>query len=273
MTVTVTAPSATPTACLVRTPREDAPLRLFCFHHAGGGASFFAPWHGRVVPEVDVVPVQLPGRESRFRERRFHDVRTLAEALDRELAPWLDRPYAVYGHSMGALVAFTLVTARIRAGGRAPHTLFVGAYAAPHLTPALPSADGYADDELARFLVDIGGLSPQFLGRPDWLRAMLPVVRDDLRICASHDRAGLPDPADPEVRLPLDVQAFAGADDQLVAADGVRAWERYARRFEMTTVPGGHFFPREAPDAFFDVLNRSLTGLIRGPGGRRGERG
>ncbi|MEW2082753.1 alpha/beta fold hydrolase [Streptomyces sp. NPDC005283] len=267
--MTTTAP--TPTACLVRVPRKDARLRLFCFHHAGGGASFFAPWPARVAPEIDVLPVQLPGRESRFREPRFRDARTLAEALERELAPWLDQPYAVYGHSMGALVAFALTTARMRGGGSGPQTLFVGAYGAPHLTPPLPPADRYADVELARFLVGIGGLSPQFLGRDDWLRALLPIVRDDLRICASHQRAGLPDPDDEEGRLPLDIHAFAGEDDRLVNPGAVWSWEQYAQHFRMSTVPGGHFFPREEPGPFFDVLNRSLTEIITERGERHGE--
>ncbi|MFK8911878.1 thioesterase II family protein [Streptomyces sp. YS-3] len=248
--------------CLVRAPREDAALRLFCFHHAGGSASFYGPWPSRVVPGVDVLPVQLPGRESRLRERRFQDAGTAAGALADELAPWLDRPYAVYGHSMGALLAFAVVAARMRAGGRAPLAVFVGAYAAPHLTPPLPPADLYGDADLARLLVDVGGLHPQFLGRADWLRALLPVVRDDLRICASHREAGLPDPAEEGQRLPLDIRAFAGADDALVDAGAVHAWERYGRAFRLTTVPGGHFFPREAPEPFFEELNRSLTGLL-----------
>lgn len=266
----MTTVTATP-ACLVRAPREGIPLRLFCFHHAGGGASFFASWRDRLPPEVDVVPVQLPGRESRFRERRFRDAGQLAESLERELAPWLDRPYAVYGHSMGALVAFALVAARMRGGGRAPRALYVGAYGAPHLTPPLPPADRFADADLARFLVDVGGLNPQFLGREDWLGALLPIIRDDLRICASHRRAGLPDPDDEGARLPLDIHAFAGQDDPLVDPSAVRSWEKYARRFRLSTVPGGHFFPREQPAPFFDVLNRSLTELITEPGRQRAE--
>ncbi|WP_240139887.1 thioesterase II family protein [Streptomyces sp. MUM 178J] len=254
---------ATP-ACLVRAPRENAPLRLLCFHHAGGGASFFAPWPGRVVPSVDVLPVQLPGREARYREPRFDDVGRLAEALVRELEPWLREPYAFYGHSMGALVAFAVAAARERAGGRAPSALFVGAYAAPHRTPPLPPADRYGDAELARFLVDVGGLSPEFLGRDEWLSALLPVVRDDLRICASHRKAGLVVPARPS----LDVHAFAGADDTLVDPEAVRAWERYARTFRLTRVPGGHFFPREAPAPFFRELNAALVRLMPGRAGR-----
>lgn len=269
----MTSATTTGPACLARVPREDAGLRLFCFHHAGGGASFFASWPAWVAPGVDVLPVQLPGRESRFRERRFRDARTLAEALERELAPWLERPYAFYGHSMGALVAFAVAAARMRSAGRPPRMLYVGAYGAPHLTPALPEADEYADGELARFLVDIGGLSPQFLGREEWLRALLPIIRDDLRICASHRRAGLPDPDDEEARLPLDIHAFAGRDDRLVDPGAVWSWEQYARRFHMSTVAGGHFFPREEPEPFFGILNRSLTALVTERGGSRGAPG
>ncbi|WP_267241964.1 thioesterase II family protein [Streptomyces sp. PR69] len=263
-------------ACLVRTPRENPPLRLFCFHHAGGGASFFAPWPGWVVPSVEVLPVQLPGREARYREPRFDDVGRLAEVLVRELEPWLQGPYAFYGHSMGALVAFAVAAARERTGGRAPSALFVGAYAAPHRTPPLPPADRCGDAELARFLVGVGGLSPEFLGRDEWLSALLPVVRDDLRICASHRKAWLRTPAGDGsgggsgggaalgTRPSLDIHAFTGADDTLVDPDAVRAWERYARTFRLARVPGGHFFPREAPAPFFRELNAALVRLMPG---------
>ncbi|MFJ1969319.1 thioesterase II family protein [Streptomyces sp. NPDC087903] len=259
--------ATTTVSCLGRAPRKDARLRLFCFHHAGGGASFFSSWAGRLPSDVDVLPVQLPGREARYREPRFRDAGDVVEALGRELAAALDEgPWAAYGHSMGAMVAFALTAARLRAGGRPPEALFLGAYAAPHVSSTLPPADRYDDHELARLLVDFGGLSPQFLGRDDWLRVLLPVLRDDLRICATAHRAGLPDPHDEQARLPLRVEAFAGADDPLVTPDAVGAWGQYVHRFRMTTVPGGHFFPREAPDPFFDRLNSSLARLLAEPG-------
>ncbi|MER5943824.1 thioesterase domain-containing protein [Streptomyces sp. NPDC001928] len=255
--------TSAPASCLSRAPRPDARLRLFCFHHAGGGASFFSSWARRVPSDVDVLPVQLPGREARYREPRYRDAGEVVAALGRDLAPWLDEgPWAAYGHSMGALLSFALAAARLRAGGRGPEALFLGAYAAPHRTPTLPPPDRYQDGELARLLVDFGGLDPRFLGREDWLRVLLPILRDDLRICASHQRAGLPDPDDERARLPLTVEAFAGTDDPLVDPAGVRAWGQYVRRFRLTPVPGGHFFPREAPDAFFDRLNRSLSRLL-----------
>ncbi|AWW36606.1 thioesterase II family protein [Streptomyces cadmiisoli] len=259
-----------PVSCLGRAPRADARLRLFCFHHAGGGASFFSSWPARVPPGVDVLPVQLPGREGRYRERRFQDAGEAVEALDRDLGPLLDEgPWAAYGHSMGALLACALAAARLRAGGRGPEALFLGAYAAPHRTSALPAPDRFDDGELARLLVGFGGLDARFLGRDDWLRALLPVVRDDLRICASHHRAGLPDPHDARTRLPLTLEAFAGTDDPLVAPDAVRDWGRYARDVRLTSLPGGHFFPREAPEPFFARFIPALARLLAGPGAAR----
>ncbi|MFI9341701.1 thioesterase II family protein [Streptomyces sp. NPDC052773] len=252
--------------CLVRAPRAGARLRLLCFHHAGGGASFFASWQGRVPAGVDVLPVQLPGREGRFRERRFQDAGEAVAALDGELGALLDAgPWAAYGHSMGALLAAGVTAARLRAGGRGPETLFLGAYAAPHRTPTLPRPDAYDDVGLARALGDFGGLDPVFLEREDWLRVLLPVVRDDLRICASHHRAGLPDPGDAGARLPVRAEAFTGTGDALVDPEGVRAWGRYVRDFRLVSVPGGHFFPREAPEPFFALLNRSLARLVAAP--------
>jgi surfactin synthase thioesterase subunit len=259
--------TALTSSCLGRAPREEARLRLFCFHHAGGGASFFSSWPRHLPPDVDVLPVQLPGREARYGEPRFRDAGEVVEALGRELAPLLDEgPWAAYGHSMGALLAFAVSAARLREGGRPPACLFLGAYAAPDVTPTLPPPDRYDDRELARMLVDFGGLSPQFLGRDDWLRALLPILRDDLRICATHRRAGLPDPGDERARLALRVEAFAGIDDPLVPPDAVRSWGRYVRDFRMTAVPGGHFFPRQAPDAFFGRLNPLLARLLPEPG-------
>ncbi|MGW7264948.1 thioesterase II family protein [Streptomyces sp. NPDC054842] len=259
--------AAATVSCLGRAPRQDARLRLFCFHHAGGGASFFSSWAARMPAGVDVLPVQLPGREARYREPRFRDAGEVVEALGHELAPLLDAgPWAAYGHSMGAMVAFALAAARLRAGGRPPEALFLGAYTAPHVSSTLPPPDRYDDRELARRLVEFGGLSPQFLDRDDWLRALLPVLRDDLRICATAHRAGLPDPDDERARLPVRVEAFAGADDPLVTPDGVGAWARYTDSFRMTTVPGGHFFPREAPDPFFARLTSLLAPLSVRPG-------
>src|SRR5438552_7109196 len=116
-------------ACLK--PRPHAAVRLFCFPYAGGGASAFRCWPDALPASIEVCPVQLPGRETRFREPPYTRLAPLAEALGHALRPFLDRPFAFFGHSMGALVAFELTRWLRRAGGPQPAHLFVSACAAP----------------------------------------------------------------------------------------------------------------------------------------------
>ncbi|GAA2139688.1 alpha/beta fold hydrolase [Kitasatospora kazusensis] len=233
-------------------------LRLFCFPYAGGAASTYARWQRLLGPKVHVMPVQLPGREGRMAEKRFTDLPTLVEDLDRELGPELEYPHVLFGHSMGALIAFALAQHRHARGARAPRALLLSAYRAPHLPPpefAAPDAD---ERELVDSLVRLGGIPQVLLDHPDWLHALLPIARDDLLVCSGPGPTG-------SVPLPVPLYAFAGTDDALVTPEEVRQWERYASdSFELRTVPGGHFFIRESEPEFtaelrliFERLNES----------------
>src|SRR5262245_51196446 len=114
----------------LRSGREAA-VRLFCFPYAGGAASAFRGWARSLPGSVDVCPVQLPGRESRFREPAFTRLGPLVEMLAESLRPCLDRPFAFFGHSMGAIVAFELSRRLQREHGRQPLRLFVSGCGAP----------------------------------------------------------------------------------------------------------------------------------------------
>ncbi|MEV0172423.1 alpha/beta fold hydrolase [Streptomyces sp. NPDC050803] len=228
-----------------------APCRLLCLPYAGTGGSVYARWQRALADRgcpVEVLPVRLPGRESRASEPRFTELAPLTEALDTELGPLLDRPYLVYGHSMGALVGYALTLRRQARGATLPRALLLGAHRAPHLpAPHIAAADA-PDTELAAALARLGGLPPLLLDHPQWLRALLPVVRDDLRICA--DAASM---ASAELRVPLHL--FAGEEDPLVRIPEVLAWRRFAGRgCELRTVPGGHFFLRSHENALLDEV-------------------
>ncbi|MER6015711.1 thioesterase II family protein [Streptomyces bluensis] len=232
-------------------------LRMFCFPYAGGGASVYAGWQRQLGTRVEVLPVQLPGREGRMAEPRFTDLPALVEDLDRELGEELDRPHVVYGHSMGALIAFALAQHRRARGARLPLALLLGAHRAPHL-PAPPITHGYGadDSELVRGLASLGGLPQVLLDRPDWLAALLPVVRDDLMLC---DGAGSVD----RTPLPIPLHTFAGVEDRLVTVPEVREWAPYSTRdSETVEVPGGHFFIREQETAFLDRLSDVVSRYV-----------
>ena len=109
-------------------PNPQARLRLFCFPHAGGGASFFRPWIGMLSPDIEVCPVQLPGRENRLKERPFNQFSPLISELAQALRPYLDRPFAFFGHSMGALVSFGLARHLREQNDPMPRHLFISAY-------------------------------------------------------------------------------------------------------------------------------------------------
>jgi pimeloyl-ACP methyl ester carboxylesterase len=134
-------------------------LRLFCFHHAGGGASAFRGWQDVLAPGIAVYPVQLPGREGRVRERRITDLTTVVTEIEEALGPWLDRPYAFYGHSMGALIAHALTGRLLVAGKRLPERLLVGAFPGPMLGAPLAGVPDMSDEALTDLLVRIGGMS------------------------------------------------------------------------------------------------------------------
>ncbi|WP_406470000.1 thioesterase domain-containing protein [Streptomyces hirsutus] len=234
-------------------PVSDTGIRLFCFHHAGAGALAFAGWQRRVGPGVSVLPVRLPGRETRRREDRITDGARLVEELQNDLGPLLDEPHAFYGHSMGALVAYRFAQHRVRTGQRPPRLLSVGACSAPQLPapllqtllrPELP------DEELILSLGGHDSIPAPLRNRIGWLTATLATLRADLTLAQDLRQA-------PVTGLPCPLDAYAGEADPLVPATEVRAWKHCTtHRFRLRPVRGTHFFVRgrDVPRAVGEAL-------------------
>ncbi|MFH8571857.1 thioesterase II family protein [Streptomyces sp. NPDC017993] len=235
------------------------PPRLFCFHHAGAGVSSFARWPHVLGDRASVVPVLLPGRDARVRDPRITDPEKLVDELTDRLGSQLDRPYALYGHSLGGLVAHAFARSVAGAGLPEPTVVVVGAVLPPHLaSPLLPAAFP-PDGELLSWLVSHGVLPAEALeGGEDgiWRRRVLPTIRDDLLLAhALRRRAGTP--------LNRPVVAVAGQQDTIAPPHLVARWRRYAPAgFTLRTVPGGHFFVRDRP--LPQLLGHVLDGLKGG---------
>ncbi|MFR9798060.1 thioesterase II family protein [Streptomyces sp. MS06] len=216
--------------------------RLFCFHHAGAGVSSFARWQGVFGERREVVPVLLPGRDARAAEPRITDPgQLMAELLD-SVGPLLDRPYALYGHSLGALVAHTFAHAVAGLGLREPDLVVLGAALPLHLpSPLLPDPFP-SDHELLCRLVAHGQLPRAALEEDEdgvWHRRALPVIRDDLKL-ATTLRAAEGGP------LHVPVLAVAGREDAVAPVCQVEHWRAYTTAgFALRTVAGGHFFVRD----------------------------
>lgn len=221
---------------LARPRPVDARLRLVFFPHAGGAPSGAAPLAGPLHPDAELWVAQLPGRERRFTEpaatRLVDLVAPLGAAVTRQVAP----PFVLFGHSMGALLAFEVARWLHAAGGPLPAHLVVSACQAPHLPRWRPARHTLDDVELRRWLDECGGLPPEVGADPQLLDLLLPTLRADLRACETHRyRPGPP--------VPCPITALAGVDDPLVSPADMAAWrEHTTAEFALRTLPGGHFY-------------------------------
>lgn len=219
------------------------PTRLLCLPPAGGTARAFLDWD--LPGWVSVVPVELPGRGTRFAEPPRADLDGLLDAVRpafREAAS--AGPYAVFGHSLGALVGYELAL-DMEAEGLRPLCLLPAGAGAPHL-PARSRTGAMDDATLRAHLARLGGTPPEVLASDELMALLLPVLRADLRVAEVYrPRTGAP--------LSCPVTVFAGADDEEAPVEDTTAWARYAPAgFSAHVLPGGHFFP-----------NTDRAGLLR----------
>ncbi|MGO9097878.1 MAG: thioesterase domain-containing protein [Bryobacteraceae bacterium] len=229
---------------------ETAALRLFAFPHAGGGAAAFHRWRPALPAGVALWPVRLPGRESRISETPFERMEPLVEALGQAIEPLLGGPFAFYGHSLGAVIAFELARQLRRRNLPLPRCLFVSGARAPrfrlnHLPPPEPS-----DAELLEELRGLGGVPEQALENPEWRSAMLPALRADSALYRSYAYREEPP-------LECAIRAYGGLEDARITRAHLEAWRRETSgSFAVAMLPGGHFFLHSAQ--FLETLARDL---------------
>ena len=246
--------AAPPAAWIVRPrPRPAARLRLVCFPHAGGSASAYHAWGGALPEEIEVWAVQPPGHETRMREPLPATLDALVEDLARALVPALEGPFAFFGHSLGALVAFELARALRRKGRPLPGRLLVSGRCAPQLVEQGPAIDTLPDELFLDALSErYGGIPDAVRREPELVALFLPILRADWRLAAGYSyRAESP--------LPCPIAAFGGRDDVTAPVDAIAAWrEQTSAAFSQHMLPGGHFFALGAPPALLGVIAGEL---------------
>ncbi len=217
-------------------PRPQAQLRLFCLPYAGGAASVFHRWAQQLPNEIELCAIELPGRGLRLRETPFVRLAPLVRSLADAIVPWLDRPYAVFGYSMGGLIAFELVRLLRRRGGQLPRHLFLSAKAAPDLPPLQPLIHQALDTEIRRKLSILNGTPKQLLENEEMMEMMVPIVRSDFAVLETYQYR-----QEPPLELPISV--FGGAADPLVRPAALEGWRSQSSvRCQLRIFPGDHFF-------------------------------
>lgn len=213
-----------------------APSRLFCFPYAGGSAAIYRGWQAALGPQIDVQAVELPGRGSRFREAPVGDLRVLAQRLAEEIAPQLDRPFAIFGHSIGALIGYELTHCLHRSGQPLPQWLLLSAKSAPqHAQPNLRRRHLLSDADFKQMLREMGGTPDSVLESDDMMSRFLPVLRADFSLSGTYEHA---------LRPPLPTTLFLfGASGDSVPEQELLGWREHVRRYAgCDWNDGKHFF-------------------------------
>lgn len=231
-------------------------LRLFCFPYAGGGSHIFRAWPGGLPGTVEVCTAQLPGRGSRIRERPYSDLKTLVSAVGAEILPLLDKPFAFFGHSMGAMISFELARHLRREHGVEPLQLFVSGRRAPQLPVTEPTSYDMPQDVFYEKLRTLNGTPTEVLEHPELMELMLPLLRADFSVVETYAYTH-----EPPLDVPITV--FGGLQDPRVSREVLTPWrEQTTAALTVRMLPGDHFFLNTAQPTLLTLLSKELERLV-----------
>jgi surfactin synthase thioesterase subunit len=242
--------SSDPLWCRRYRPARNAGARLVCFPHAGGSAPFFLPVATALSPRADVVAIQYPGRQDRRSEPLIDDLTSLTDRVHEVLRDEPELPTCLFGHSMGAIVAFELAR-RLEADGHGPVHLFVSGRRAPS---AWRDEKVHLQDD-AGILAEVrklNGTASSLLGDDELMRAALPALRADYRAIETYRST-------PETAVRCPITAFTGDSDPKTTLDEANAWSRHTSAgFDLQIFTGGHFFLTEHADEIIKIIDQQL---------------
>ncbi|MDT0265789.1 alpha/beta fold hydrolase [Streptomyces sp. DSM 44915] len=238
-------------------PAPHAPVRLVCFPHAGGSASFYHPVSAALTGDCDVVALQYPGRQDRRHEPNLTDLGELADHITPRVAPLFDRPVVFFGHSMGAILAFEVARRLRESGGHTPATLFASGRRAPS-TRRAENVHQRDDDGIVAEMKMMSGTDAKVLGDEELLRMVLPALRADYTAIETYH----------PVRAAVDcpITALVGDADPKTTTEEAEAWRAHTTgAFQLHVFPGGHFYLSPRGAEVIAVVKEALRAATREP--------
>ena len=237
-------------------PRNSKPrFRLFCFHHAGTGASIFNSWSEKLPSDTEVISIQLPGRENRLKETPFTRLKPLIQTLTPLFEEYLDVPFAFFGHSMGALLSFEVARELRRKSWSVPECLFVSAYRAPQIPDLDLPIYQLPDAKFIKAVSDYQGISEQNLQNLESRQILISNLKADFEILQTYFYTK-------EEPLESHIYAFGGLADPKVSRQQLAAWEQQTKiDFQLKMFNGNHFFWREAEDEVISTIKEAIERL------------
>ncbi len=231
-----------------------ARFRLFCFPYAGGSSGIYRSWTKLIHPDIQVVPALLPGREFRLREPSFTNLDSMVEAFTREIFPYLDRPFAFFGHSMGAMLSFELARRLRSERGIETEHLFLAARRAPQIPERDPQIDNLPEPEFIAEIERLNGTPREVLEHRELMELLIPMLRADFAVCHNYDFV----PGDP---LKCSITVFGGTTDDTGPEEKLEGWCAHTTgRCRIHMLEGDHFFINQQQEAIVRIITETLVG-------------
>lgn len=223
-------------------------IQLYCFHHAGGSANSFKEWSKLLPSEIEVIAVQLPGREMRFSEPFITNVSVIAQQLLHEF-DHLNKPFAFFGHSTGAIIAYEVAATLQNNKLPLPKLLITSGKNGPSYPRLTPIIHNLPDDIFIEEIRKYNGMPDEILNNPDLLNLILPRLKADFAISGTYTH---------KQTNPLNcpIYAFGADNDNSTSYEGLNEWQRHTnKRFISYILPGKHFFINDQDSGFLKTIN------------------
>ena len=239
-------------------PNRDATVRLFCFPYAGGGAAIFRSWHLRLPDSLEVWGLQLPGRGNRQFERPYRRTREAVPEITEALGPLLDRPFAFFGHSMGAILSFEVARWMSRQWHVQPEHLFISGRRAPQVPYDDPKDYLKSDEDFVQAVKSLRGTPEEVFENTEMMQLVLPTLRADFELAQTYEYIE-------DVTLDCPITVLGGTSDEESLECGLEEWAaQTSSRCRSYMFEGDHFFIHSCEAVVLEVCRRELSEICGG---------
>ncbi len=237
-------------------PNPGAQLKLFCLPFAGGGSTSFRPWAELLPAQIELCAVEIPGRGHRLREPLVRRMEALIPQIANGIKTELDRPFVLFGHSMGTLLVHELTHYLLDNGLPAPAHLFVSGRGAPHLPSRDKPIHQLPEKEFVAEIRKFDGTPKEVLEHEELMELMIPILRADFEVCETYRHS-------PKPPVPIPITVFGGLQDEGANREELEAWQELTSAgFKLHMFPGGHFFLLRHHPTMVEIIVRDVQNQL-----------
>ncbi|MFA0812843.1 thioesterase II family protein [Microbulbifer epialgicus] len=236
--------------------RLSAKMRLFCLPYAGGNASTYLPWEESLPEFVKLIAIQPPGRANRICEAKYTSMYSLVTDMYQAIEPYLDKPYVIFGHSVGSRVGFELVRSIKQNGKLMPIHFFASGSRAPNICGATKKIYNLPESEFIKELMSFNGTPKELFKNRELLSLLIPLLRADFQISEDYQFTG-------DECLKCDLSIFSGESDDSISESELIEWKRFFNgRNSSEVFQGGHFFIQQDRDSVVRKISTTLNNIL-----------